>query len=89
MKTNVSGLNDVKFQVKTRLQSMLCIFAFDEMEFHVGYRGRHFVRLDSNLRFCYSQVDIIICKSIMHAYCTAKLQKLEMIALLLHFVFFV
>ena len=86
MKTNVSGF---KFQVKTRLQSMLCIFAFDKMEFLVSYRGRHFIRLDSNLRLCYSQIDIIICESIMYAYCTAKLQKLEMIALLLHFVFFV
>jgi len=32
MKTNVSGLNDTKFQVKTSLQSMLCIFTFSEME---------------------------------------------------------
>ena len=32
MKTNVSGLNDAKFQVNTLLQSMLCIFTFAEME---------------------------------------------------------
>jgi len=30
MKTNVSSLNDDKFQAKTRLQSMLC-FTFAEM----------------------------------------------------------
>jgi hypothetical protein len=35
MKTNVSGLNDAKFQVKTRLQSLLCIFTFAEMLFLV------------------------------------------------------
>jgi len=33
MKTNVSGLNDAKFQVKIHLQSMICIIAFAEMEF--------------------------------------------------------
>jgi len=41
MRTNVSGLNDVKFQVKTLLQSMLCIFTFVEMEFHVACGSRH------------------------------------------------
>jgi len=41
MKTNVSGLNDAKFQVITRLQSMLCIFTFAEMEFVVAYGDRH------------------------------------------------
>jgi hypothetical protein len=33
MKTNVSGLNDAKFQVKIHLQSMICIITFAEMEF--------------------------------------------------------
>jgi hypothetical protein len=41
MKTNVSYLNDAKFLVKTRLQSMLCIFTFAEMEFLVVYGGGH------------------------------------------------
>ena len=41
MKTNVSGLNDAKFQVKTLLQSMLCIFTFVEMEFPVSYGVRY------------------------------------------------
>jgi len=41
MKTNVSGLNDAKFQVKTHLQSMLCIFTFTEMEILVAYGGHH------------------------------------------------
>jgi hypothetical protein len=41
MKTNVSGLNDAKFQVKTRLQSMQCIFPFAEMEFPFIYWSRH------------------------------------------------
>jgi len=41
LKTNVSGLNDAIFKVKTRLQSMLCMFTFAEMEFNVDYGGRH------------------------------------------------
>jgi hypothetical protein len=41
MKTNVSGLNDAKFQVKTRLHLMLCIFTFGDMEFLVAYGGHH------------------------------------------------
>jgi hypothetical protein len=41
METNVSGLNDAKFQVKTLLQSMLCIFTFVEMEFPVSYGVRY------------------------------------------------
>jgi len=36
MKTNVSGLNDAKFQFKSRLQSMICIFML-----LVTYEGRH------------------------------------------------
>ena len=34
-------INDAKFQVKTRLQSILCIFTLDEMEFLVAYGDRH------------------------------------------------
>jgi hypothetical protein len=41
METNVSGLNDAKFQVKTLFQSMLCIFTFVEMEFPVSYGVRY------------------------------------------------
>jgi hypothetical protein len=41
MKTNVSGLNDAKFQVKTRRQSVLCIYTFAEMEFPVAFGGCH------------------------------------------------
>jgi len=40
MKTNVSGLNDAKFHVKTRIHSMLCIFV--ETGFLVAYGGRLF-----------------------------------------------
>jgi len=41
MRTNVSGLNDAKFQVKTHLQSIVCILTFVEMEFHVACGGRY------------------------------------------------
>jgi hypothetical protein len=37
MKTNISGLNDAKFQAKTSLQSMICIFVFAGMELLVVY----------------------------------------------------
>ena len=41
MEAYISGLNDAKSQVKTRLQSMLCIFTFAELEFLVAYGGHH------------------------------------------------
>ena len=40
-KRNVSGLDNAKVQVKTRLQSMLSIFTFAEIEFLVAYGGRY------------------------------------------------
>lgn len=42
MKTNLSGLNDAKFQVKTCIQSILYISTFAEMEFLVIYGGHHY-----------------------------------------------
>ena len=39
----MSGLTDAKFQGKTRLQSLPCIFAFVEIEFAVAYGGRHYL----------------------------------------------
>ena len=49
MKTNVSGLIDAKFQVKTHLQSMLCIYTFAEMEFLVAYGGATIKNMDSTI----------------------------------------
>ena len=41
-KTNMSGLNDAKNQIKTHLQLILCIFTFTKMEFLVAYEDRHY-----------------------------------------------
>ena len=38
----MSGLNDVKNQINTHLQSILCIFTFTKMEFLVAYEDRHY-----------------------------------------------
>ena len=42
MKTNLSGLNDAKFQVKTCIQSILYSYTFAKMEFLVVYGGHQY-----------------------------------------------
>ena len=48
METNVYGLNEAKFLVKTHFQSIICILPLPKMEFLVAYWGNHY-SMDSSV----------------------------------------